>query len=249
MMPNLMPPPTLWQKARAYLFLRRFRKTPLGRALANHTHHYFYGADAPLGRFEESRKQQMITGFYQQILSLSAYSNPFLKFREIFANYVVGYADIQVLSLTPEQKAGAHYSNAKYISADLRRHIRQCCAHNDEMNQLLWEQPDMSDEDLLGGAHMRAAVWLYFANGFNMVRSEFEPINEARDWYRPFLTSAMIFAENNYRSDIGLASLIPDDFGLLALQHSTFMGEVANGTPNPLQSWETHYGITHSENI
>jgi len=42
MMPNLTPEPTLFQKLRTYLFLRKWRKTAIGRALAEHTQKFLY---------------------------------------------------------------------------------------------------------------------------------------------------------------------------------------------------------------
>ena len=67
--------------------------------------------------------------------------------------------------------------------------------------------------------------------------------------YRPYVASAMIFAENNYRNAIGLPSVIPAEQGIVALKHSTFMTFVVDGTANPLDAWEAHYGMVHSDYI
>jgi hypothetical protein len=246
---NLTPGPTLLQKLRAYLFMRKWRKTATDRALAKHTQKFFY-TESKLRFFEEANKTKFINAFYEKVFSLPTFANPFLKFREELANAVVGFADLQVLCLTQEEKAQSPWSGAKYISGELHRYIRACCPHQEEMKRILWEHPDLTDEELVEAANTRSALWLYLANGFNMVRAEFnETIVKGHDWYRPFVASAMIFAENTYRSKIGLPSLIRPENCPLELEHSTFMGFVVEGVPNPLYSWEDHYKKVHSENI
>jgi hypothetical protein len=72
----------------------------------------------------------------------------------------------------------------------------------------------------------------------NIIRSEFgEQLIKGRDWYRPYVVSAMIFHENDYRREIGLPALTPDS--MLPLEHSTFMNFVAQGERNPLFAWPT----------
>jgi hypothetical protein len=153
-----------------------------------------------------------------------------------------------VLCLKPDEKAQSYYSGARYISADLHRHIRACAQHHDELKRIVWEHPEFTDEELVANANARAAVWLYYANGLNIVRSEFgEQLIKGKDWYRPYIVSAMIFQENNYRREIGLPSLAPDS--ILPLEHSTFRTFVAGGDRNPLYEWETAYGCKHADRI
>ena len=243
----LAPKPSLLDRFRAHLFLRRFRKSSLGQVLAEHSREYFYG-DNILSGFSDAAKERLIGDFHLQVFGFAAQPNPHLKFREHLASCVIGYASIQVLCLKPEEKAESFYSGAQYISADLHRHIRACAQHHDELKRIVWEHPDFTDEELIANANARASVWLYYANGLNIVRSEFgEQVIKGRDWYRPSVVSAMIFEEETYRQKIGLPSLAPDT--LLPLEHSTFMTGVAGGDRNPLYEWETHYERKHPDSI
>ena len=56
----------------------------------------------------------------------------------------------------------------------------------------------------------------------------------------PYVASAMIFAENNYRNAIGLPSVIPAEQGIMVPKYSTFMN-------NPVDAWEAHFGEVHSD--
>jgi hypothetical protein len=245
----LTPQPSLLQKFRFFLFMRKWKRSALGQALAEHTRRFFY-TESKLRFFEEATKEKLIAEFHQQIFLLPSDPNPFLKFREHLTNSVIGYASLQVLCLKPVEKKQSFYSNAHYISAELHEHIRACAEHNAELKQLLWENPEMSDGDLVDAANTRSTLWLYYANGLNLVRSEFgETLIKGKDWFRPYVASAMVFEEETYRRKIGMPSLMSHGDELLPLEHSTFMTWVVEGEQNPLYAWESHFDRIHSDSI
>lgn len=76
----------------------------------------------------------------------------------------------------------------------------------------------------------RCVVHLYYLNGFNIVRGEFDDIDRDKDWFRPFLESMLIWQEDYYRGLIGILSLLPGS--LDGLKHGTFMNLVVAGHKN-----------------
>ena len=250
MIAALTPTPKLLERFRFYFFMRKWRRTPIGRALAAHTSKVFYEPAGSLRFFSQRDKEKLIGEFYQRIFAFPSAPNPFLAFREDIANVVTGYASLQVLCLKPEEKAQSYYSHARYISGDLHPHIRACATHNDELKEILWRNPQFTDEDIISATNVRCAAYLYAANGLNILRSEFgESLDKGRDWFRPFIVSAMIFQEETYRKKIGLPSLLPRSDDIAALEHSTFFAGVVEGERNPLYGWETHYGRVHAQSI
>ena len=237
-----------WQRFRTERAYNKLRATPLGKDLEDLTVRIFH-TESKLRFWDEESKAQHIGAFYEKVFSLLNQDNAHVKFREELASAVIAYAQLQVLCLKPEEKADLFYADAKYVSGELFRHIRACCAHNEDMGKLLWEVPDMSDEDLVAVANTRSLVWMYQAYGWNLVRSAFhERVVPGKDWFNPFVLSMMIFAEDRYRADVGLPSLFAaDDFG--AIEHSTFMNLVVNCAEHPLYEWEKNYRKKHAESV
>ena len=95
---------------------------------------------------------------------------------------------------------------------------------------------------------MNCAVFLYYLNGWNIVRTatKLDPAYRAdKDWFRPFVTSMLISSEHNARRELGVPSLFTD--GTASLRHASFMAGVARGEPNPLFEWEQHYRRKHQD--
>ncbi|ASS60403.1 hypothetical protein CHR56_38405 (plasmid) [Rhizobium leguminosarum bv. viciae] len=74
-------------------------------------------------------------------------------------------ARFQVLCLTEEEKAAAFYRENPFISGELHRQVRAVAAKNDDLGRLLWDDPKISDDDLVGFANGECDKALYFANG------------------------------------------------------------------------------------
>src|SRR5262249_5563801 len=226
---------------------KKFLRSPLGQALHKQTQEYFY-TTSNLRHLSEEKKQEIINNFTGRIAGLFQTQNPFLKMREELAGAVYGYAQIQVLSLKEVERADTFYGHSPYITGKLHYHIRDCSPHNEELKYLLWQRPETTNEELIQFANLKCCHYLYYLNGFNLVRSEFNDLNQhGRDWLRPFITSMLIWAEHTYREKIGMPTLLPGS--LDHLKHSTFFNVVHNGTQDPLYDWETHYGLSHPEAV
>ena len=215
--------------------IREWQQSSLGQTLAMHTDEYFNN-NPRLSGFSKETKANIITDFYQQIFNFFQAENPFLAMRESLASHVLGYAGFQVLCLTEEEKAEAFYSDCPFISGKLHKHIDKVVEHNDELGELKWKHSDISNDDLVSFCNTRCVLHLYYLNGVNYVRGEFNDIDKEKDWLRPFLKSMLIWEEDRVRGEIGLTSLLPDS--LDALKHSTFMNLVTNGHKNPFYEWE-----------
>lgn len=226
------------QRLREWKAVREWRRSSLGKKLVHHTTEYFY-KNPRLASFSEETKNKIMGDFLQQILRFSKAENPFLTMRESLATYVIGYARLQVLCLTEEEKREAFYSDCSYISGELYKHIDRAVEHVEELRELKWKHPDLSNEELVSFCNTRCVLHLYYVNGFNYVRGEFDDIDKEKDWLRPFIKSMLIWEEEQIREKIGLPSLLPDK--LDGLKHSTFMNMVVNGHRNPYYEWEKHW--------
>ena len=93
-------------------------------------------------------------------------------------------------------------SASAYISGELYQHIHQCAQHHEELKELVWKNPNITTEELFAHCAYICAAYLYYLNGFNIVRigiNDFEP-TPGKDWFRPFSASMLIYSENDYRA-------------------------------------------------
>ena len=135
-----------------------------------------------------------------------------------------------------EEKVEESYSDCPYISGELYKHIGEAAQYNDQLSELKWAVSDISNDDLISACRTKSVLYLYFVNGMNCVRSEFNDIDADRDWLRPFIKSELIWEEDQVRRKIQLPRLLPDIFD--PIKHSTFVNIVVNGSKNPLYEWE-----------
>lgn len=225
----------LIEKWKQYAAIRAWQNSTLGKMLAAHTEEYFTKYLTPFNYSPET-KNKLVGDFYNAVFSLSKAENPFLAMRERLADYVIGFAEYQVLCLTEEKKQGTFYSDCPYISGALHRHIDKAVKHVDDLRKLKWEHPDISNEELVSFCSSVCAVRLYYMNGFNLVRSEFDDFDKEKDWLNSFIKSMLIWEEDRMREKIGLASLLPNS--LDATKHIIFMHLVVTGHRNPYSEWE-----------
>jgi len=92
-------------------------------------------------------------------------------------------------------------------------------------------------------AKWKALLGLFYTNGFNLMRAVYYDVPVGRDWFRPLILSSLICAEDNFRSKIGLPSLLADSNE--AFYHATFAHLVARGEHNPLFAWEDMLSRPH----
>jgi hypothetical protein len=172
--------------------------------------------------------------------------NPFLTYRGELAEAAFSYADLQVLCLLSEEKDDV--TDSQYISGELHNHIRSCKDHHNEVAKIMWQCPDLTDDELIAALNIASVLHLYHLNGLNIARGLFEPYNlhDPKDWFKPLVKSTLIFAEQNHRQKLGLPSLC-GEFGIEALEHMTFTNFVRDGDHQPLFEWERHYNRVHAE--
>jgi hypothetical protein len=177
------------QQARA---VKKWRNSTIGQELDRHTK-YFLSNKTILGSLSSETLEELAAEFYKRVFSIPEAENPFLKYREELCAAALGYARFQVLCLKPEEKQEAFYSNCPYISAELYRRIRDCAGHKEELAEMLWRNDKTTDDELIGYANAKSALYLYYLNGMNLIRSEFSDLDSKKDWFRPFVTSVLIW--------------------------------------------------------
>ena len=170
-----------------------------------------------------------------------------MKCREKLAGYVVNYANWYVLFFRSEERSELEEGDARlspYISGELHHHIRSCAQHNDELADYISQHKDVADNYLIACANVRSCMFQYLVSCMNEIRADvndFEhPWRLEDDWFRPFVKSMLICKEDDYRSKIGLPTLLPFSLpaGLTYRRHSTFLTYVLEGVRNPLSYWE-----------
>jgi hypothetical protein len=224
----------LFERRRERKALEKWAQSEIGQILAQHTAEYLkYPRIADMS---EDGKKNIVNGFYQDVFALSHAANPFLAMREKLASYVVGFAELAVLCLTEEEKKEQWYAECPYISGQLHLRIDQAAHHVNELKEILWKHPDITKVELVSYCNTRCVVLLYYLNGMNYVRREFNDIDEQKDWLRPFMRSMLIWEEDLIREKIGQPRLLTDF--LDNIKHSTFMNIVVNGHKNPYFEWE-----------
>jgi hypothetical protein len=141
------------------------------------------------------------------------------------------------------------FSHVRYISGELSPYIREAADFNKEVARIIWEHPECTDDELSVFANLSCAIYLYYLNGWNLVRvaTKIDPAYSAdKDWFGPFVTSMLISSENDARQKLRLPSLFTDG-STAPLLHASFMSIVANGEANPLFEWERSYRRKHRE--
>lgn len=189
-------------------------------------------------------KQAIAGRLANKIDGITQSSEPFLQCRLEFVGTAVAYAELQVLCMLESEKAAVPHFKSKYISGELYRYIRKCVPHNEALKQHVWRYPDSTDENLIAMSNFWCAENIYYLDGLNLLRREFEDYetDPTKDWLQPLLISLLIFYEDTYRQKIGLPSLTPS---YEALRLSTLVNLVRDGHSNPLYEWETHNEVVH----
>lgn len=234
----------MFQALKERYALWKFKRTPIAQALRAHTQMYFH--DTILKSLTEEAKKQRIAEFTRRVGRILSSPNPFLSYRNELVETAFSYADLQVLCLLPEEKNDV--TNSPYISGELHKHLRFCKEYQDDVARIMWQFPGFTDEEIIVALNMATVLHLYHLNGLNIVRGFFERHNldDPKDWFKPFVKSMLIFAEQSHRQKLGLASLC-GEFGIEALEHMTFSNFVRDGHQQPLFEWERHYNRVHAE--
>lgn len=238
----------LKQRWGEYQALRRFKNSTIGQMLAHHTESHF-----KLPRMQalsEETRQTLVSGFYQGLVEIAQADEPFLELRKRIAGTAFELAALQVWCLTEDEKPHTDWAEVPYVSGALHRRIVEAAPHVAELCDVVAEHPNATAEELVDWCNSRTLVQIYFLNGLNYVRHEFDDMRDP-DWFRPMITSQMISHEDAAREKLGLPSLLASPVD--ALVHSTFAVLVEQGEHDPLAKWEemfpswTGKGITRED--
>jgi hypothetical protein len=211
----------------------RFTRTPLAQAIRVHTQEYF--SYPSLAGFSEEAKERLVGDFCQRISLIYQSPNPAMACREALTEYTLLFAQLQVHCLTEAEKAEQFYVENPYISGQLWRHIRDSSDHHDELGKWKFEDADITDNDLVANANTRCALYLYYLNGINIVRTDLDDRSEGKDWFRPFLEACLVNEEHHIRDKLGLPILVPGSLG--SLVYAGFMNYVLSGEQHPFFAW------------
>lgn len=221
---------------------RKPKPSALEEALQSQVHEYFYSGDV-LSWMKPENKERLAGELFSQLSAIQASPDPRMALRERLADYVVQFAQLQLLSLTEEEKAGHFFKSSPYISGEIHRHVVEAAEHVEEVAQFVWGRDGKATaEELVSFANTRGAIMLYFANGLNMARIWTGDTDAAKDWYKPFVEASLVFEEHVLRGKLGLVDLLSDP--LDGYQYGQFLEHVLAGDANPFFSWvRAHPGL------
>lgn len=220
----------------------RLKRSPLFQALQDHVDEYMNG-DVATSTFSPENKQKLVDELYGRVDSVLGSSDPRMTCRELLAGYVVSYTHLRVHCLKADEKAEQPYRDNPYISGQLWKHIGRTSEHHEDLAQFKWEVPSLTDDELIGMGNTRCAVFLFFLNGFNILRRYLGDMSQEKDWLRPFVEALLVFEEHHLREKLGLPTLVPDL--LDGVRYSTFLEDVLSGEPNPFFTWARRYPDTY----
>jgi hypothetical protein len=228
---------------RAKKALRNWAKSPVGQALRENTARFFYNNQL-LSFCEDETKNKIIQGFHEKLFSIGNSKEPFLRMRELLAEYVWSYSSLQVLCLTEtEKEKDDFYAKCPYISGALHREIQCAAKFNAVLGEFKSSLGEVSDDELVAYCNFQCSIYMYFYSNLNLLRAEFSDWNPHKDWMKPFVKSMLISAEDKIRSEMGLPRLLPDlDEGI---KHDTFFNLVISGERNPYYQWNKAWAEDH----
>ena len=219
-----------------------------GKSILDEIFHEHTQAFLSIPRFaslSDEFRNDLINSLYANFKNIELSTNPIMDLRELIASYVIQHAELQILCLNEIEKKEASYKDNPYISGALYKNIRQASDYVDDLKDLKWKYPNISDDELISFCNSRCVVLQYFINGLNRLRIVYKDYDMTKDWLLPFMTAMLIWEEDKIRKKIGLESLLLD--GLDSLKYSTFLNFVINGEVNPYYKWEKAYGSLSSE--
>jgi hypothetical protein len=230
-----------------------WQTSPVGKSLQEYTDRYL-SKETILGSHSEDLLRNLKEEMYGSVAVIYGAEDPFLKCREKLAEYVVTFADWQVLCLKPEEKlqpGDRDVRHSPYISGELHRHIGYCAQYNGGLADFISHNRQSTGDDLITWANARSCAFSYLMHCVNVVRADVNDCDLATatkaDWFRPFVKSMLIWKEDDYRTKIGLPTLLPSLPVGLARHHSAFLTCVLEGAHDPLLHWESTHRLKHSD--
>jgi hypothetical protein len=229
------------QRHREQKALTQWKKSALGIAISKHINEYFTNFPR-LANFSDKSKEEIVLDFYKLVMGFYNAPNPILAMRINLSSYVYEYAGYAVLSLTEkelENNANNNIYSSSFISGQLHLHIRKLSEHIDELKELIWKDPDITDSELIEFCNIRRLLLLFYVNGINLVRCDLGDFDEEKDWFQPFIKSMLIWRESTFREEANLPAQLKEK--LDGLKYSSFLNMVENGHKNPFFEWQKEW--------
>ncbi len=220
----------LIDSARAFWADQKFKKSPLGQALTMHVQEFFYSGNT-LSWLKQTNKDKFIYDFYAKLVECQQSPNAPLALREKLVEHTLLYCQLQLLCLTPDEKAEHFCADNPYITGEISKHIERAAEHVEEAKQFVWQGDGATAEDLMDFANTRSALMLFYANGFNMARIAIGDNDAVKDWFKPFVEAQLVWEEDLMRENLGLPRLLPPP--LHGLAYSSMMNYVLDAERNP----------------
>src|SRR5262249_23549960 len=145
-------------------------------------------------RFSPEGKQKFCEWLLTRIFGVYESANPFATMRMELAAMAGCHAELVILQKNDLKQDGFR---SRYISDELHRHLRTCVPHIihcKEVAEVLWEDPNTSDDDLCIAVQGRSVYYNYVLFGINLLRYDFDDFagGKDRDWLLPFHKSMLI---------------------------------------------------------
>lgn len=211
------------------------RDRVLNEALHHHTKTYFYSGQA-LAALSDEAKLALIADLRARIATIESSNDSRSLIRQHLSDFVLLYAGVAALALTEDERPLMEFGRNPFITGELHRHIRDAAANHGELAPLLSQ--GASNEELMSFANKRAAVALYFANAFNMVRIQNGDVTQP-DWYRPFVEAMLVWEEDDMRDRLAMPRLVRGE--VYGLAYYSFLEIVLSGEPDPLNAWQNRW--------
>jgi hypothetical protein len=196
----------------------------------------------PGKKIDENLIKQQEENLLNHCIQIIDSDNPLVKNREFLSSSVIECADLQVLVLTKETDTSG-ILNVKGISGELKEHIVEIAKINKALREYFYGFNEELDfdfiwSDILFRYRLRASAM----NVYSAMRVLYDDTHSVKekDWFRPFFAAMCVYSESNYRKEIGLQSLFPDN-PLATLQYSVFLNMVINGEKYPDLSWRDKF--------
>jgi hypothetical protein len=188
-----------------------------------------------LSGFSEKKKKELRDGVGSEVSVVLTANDGFMVLRKKIVDAAFTFANLQVLALR-ENERGPPLRDGPYLSGELHHKILEAVPFNEELKEFAWKL-EVTAGDLIDFCNVRCAIGIMYLNCFNVLRVLFKDIDESKDWFRPFIRSMLIWAEDTQRKNLGLPSLLGND--LDGLRFSLFGNFVEKGFPNPYFEWAT----------
>ena len=160
------------------------------RELRKHTEQYLNGTI--LRSLSKKARREIAEAFHGRFAVIDQQPDPFMAFRQHFAEIGFSWANLDVLTRRPSELEGMFV--CPYISGQLHSRIRDVAQYDDWIASVC-ARPEArtNDEALYQAVQAQTVINLYWLNGFNLLRAKYEPwtLEEKPDWFRPFARSML----------------------------------------------------------